>query len=780
MDCVHAAVGSHNQEDAKVLMDRHQADTLDARERKLIMTGVYQGLVPLEDNVEARESRIREVEIKMDIEKDHMSDKNDIMVVEELSIKAISISIINDAESVLTPILDYDIDQINLTYDQGNNTTVGVSMNMEINYFNPFANQWEPLVENTGVHLESKMGHQINGVPTNTVTINIAPDIAGETEAGKIVSVPQTFSINISTKAVEVLLRVQSIMQQKDRENELRNLAIKEQGNYYKSLQNVQAAGKVTDIAESPNVLKRNVVGKVLGEIANANLQNLHDSSPYVVVNWTGYPIRIREYKRTAPVEVKTGGTTLMGEQVSKTYERELSDTEMLITNSGELNLKPDDNEEPSSDNSDLGDSEGKLFKDDAQGRKSHRKKYGGISVDVDRTHNIVLNCMRQREKVLDLTKTIGTGDLEREFEEEEAPVQQVKTGLGGIFSRGMFGNTKSEDPKDKIQSKVAFGEDMKEDSSEVKRNLKKRRSGIKRLESQKTGRLTVNKDGTWNVVKKTIKVRAKFAPKMVMDLVHPNYSVTRVVGLNLEHNYSKRIGLSGQNPIVSEFSLVCTSMLGQNFRNILYISSPIMFHNVTDLKITVKILHPSGPVEIEIPTGQRRPAPFDCIDYSYQMQRYGQTHWTEPRALYRLYNAANGAYHQENVGTGEHDIQLITKVTRDPVAFQRMELQFMPLIKIKNCLPFPMKFRLTDSNSDHEQLLLPRQENCSYNIDSEEKVELEIVLPGFHWSNKVLFLNNSKIVREEPWIELMDYQDKSLKSKVYIRRVDPKKDNSA
>ena len=315
---------------------------------------------------------------------------------------------------------------------------------------------------------------------------------------------------------------------------------------------------------------------------------------------------------------------------------------------------------------------------------------------------------------------------------------------------------------------------------------MKKNYTGVKRLNSQKTGRgdtsgrLTVKKDGTWEVVKKTLKVRAKYAPKMVMDLVHPKYNVTRVVGLNLEHNYSKRIGLSGQNPIISEFSLVCTSMLGQNFRNILYISSPIMFYNVTDLKITVKILHPSAPVDIEIPTGQRRPAPFDCIDYSYQIQRGGQTHWTEPRALYRLYNAASGAYHQENVGTGEHDIQLITKVTRDPVAYQRMELQFMPLIKIKNCLPFPMKFRLTDSNSDHEQLLLPRQENCSYNIDSEEKVELEMVLPGFHWSHKVLFLNNSKIVREEPWIELMDYQDKSLKSKVYIKRVDPKKDNSA
>jgi len=66
-------------------------------------------------------------------------------------------------------------------------------------------------------------------------------------------------------------------------------------------------------------------------------------------------------------------------------------------------------------------------------------------------------------------------------------------------------------------------------------------------------------------------------------------------------------------------------------------------------------------------------------------------------------------------------------QIRRDPKAFQKIDIVFIPLLKIKNNLPFPIKYVLKEIHATVEDSLLPREEKSTYDLDIREKTSLEI-----------------------------------------------------
>jgi len=106
-------------------------------------------------------------------------------------------------------------------------------------------------------------------------------------------------------------------------------------------------------------------------------------------------------------------------------------------------------------------------------------------------------------------------------------------------------------------------------------------------------------------------------------------------------------VNLHGNDKIIGEFSVVCNSILGDNFKNSLIIYSPIVLQNSTKEIILVKILHANREIIIELKENDWKPVPFDCIDYNHQISIDDGRTWTDKFPLYKLYHRPNNFYHQ-------------------------------------------------------------------------------------------------------------------------------------
>jgi hypothetical protein len=250
----------------------------------------------------------------------------------------------------------------------------------------------------------------------------------------------------------------------------------------------------------------------------------------------------------------------------------------------------------------------------------------------------------------------------------------------------------------------------------------------------------------------KMVLEEARTNKKLMVNILHDQFSIKTLYDMSLDQRYSKRKHLEGDHKIVSEFSIICDNYFDDK-KKILTISSPALVQNLTDEPFTVRILTSKDPLDLELHPKDLKPIPFDLIGNLYQIIFNGVE--TEKISLRKFTNKEDGYVKKIKLSDNKF---IIARIKRDPDIFQRIIIVFLPVIKIKNCLPFLMDFKLEQSGADtlsHE--LLPQSEIQLYNFDPSQKLLFCMKTQGFNYNSPITLISDMKDcdVEEVPLVDV-------------------------
>lgn len=228
-----------------------------------------------------------------------------------------------------------------------------------------------------------------------------------------------------------------------------------------------------------------------------------------------------------------------------------------------------------------------------------------------------------------------------------------------------------------------------------------------------------------------------------------------------------KKVRLEDANGPIGNYSLVCLCEWTDETKNKIFIRSPITFENLTARNIFVKILNakrPEQPAILELKPADFKPVPFDLIENEFLVSLDGGRTYTNQFLLKNFQQKVNThraiekmlkkeKNHFGTVKFFEEDgqrHQIAFQLKRHPKCPESINITFVPSIRIKNCLPWPLKYRMSPGSDvsgycTEEQVLFPQQGSECYNVDIKQEVFLEALIPGFNWSVKSLLIKGSK-----------------------------------
>jgi hypothetical protein len=162
--------------------------------------------------------------------------------------------------------------------------------------------------------------------------------------------------------------------------------------------------------------------------------------------------------------------------------------------------------------------------------------------------------------------------------------------------------------------------------------------------------------------------------------------------------------------------------------------------------------------ITLSLEHGSMKPVPFDLIDSYFQVSLDEGEKFTNDLCLNNLHKGYSRAYtastqagislkklyeKESNLfGTVKFydrhskSQQIIFKIQRNKQCQQYMNIVFIPSIKIKNSLPWPLKYRLISESQDiEENILYPQDSNPSDKMPIKQKIDIQLLVPGFDWS---------------------------------------------
>lgn len=259
-----------------------------------------------------------------------------------------------------------------------------------------------------------------------------------------------------------------------------------------------------------------------------------------------------------------------------------------------------------------------------------------------------------------------------------------------------------------------------------------------------------------------------------------------------MDYDYSKILSLDGSNKLMKEMYLICSSKLGDSFKNVLTISSPITIKNITSKDLILRIhakpnysnyQEEDKYYELSSKKQDIVAIPFDLIDssiqfalskdednfftrkinenrknklfeYIYKKNEDGSLivdkengipiyydSWTDKIQLNELINltskdAPKPLVISKGTNNTKQKLNFVMYASRDKSSRQRLDLVILPYLKIRNCLPFPMKFQvIKNGQRGRKHVLFPTEEKVFTSIKYETFLEVRFKIPGFRWS---------------------------------------------
>lgn len=229
----------------------------------------------------------------------------------------------------------------------------------------------------------------------------------------------------------------------------------------------------------------------------------------------------------------------------------------------------------------------------------------------------------------------------------------------------------------------------------------------------------------------------------------------------------------------------MCYCKLADDYKNTLTVSSLVSFENFTENKLFVKIMGDKNSEDdtvLVLERGRKKPVPFDLTNNDFTVSldsgkgftnelnlgRLTQEGSKSKESLRRFYHKEHGYFGSCSFSDSHGDqIFLVFQIERSLKLFQNMNIVFKPAIKIKNCLPWPLKYRLScpdesvsSKNSPNlaEDLAWPQEQKEIISIDVKKDICIQLLIPGFEWSKKFDLIQNSRDLSLET-IPLQDGQ---------------------
>ena len=265
---------------------------------------------------------------------------------------------------------------------------------------------------------------------------------------------------------------------------------------------------------------------------------------------------------------------------------------------------------------------------------------------------------------------------------------------------------------------------------------------------------------------------------RMKVKLRHPGLDIDWIGNLTVDQNYTRRILVSavgsegGESKGQKVLGLMCYCKLADDYKNTLTVSSLVSFENFTENKLFIKILASKNSEDdtvLGLDRGLKKPVPFDLVDNDFTVSLDSGKGFTNELNLGRLTQEGSKSkeslrkfYHKEHGYFGScsfsdsrgDQIFLVFQIERSLKLFQNMNIVFKPAIKIKNCLPWPLKYRfscpdesISSENSLNlpEDLAWPQEQKEIISIDVKKDTCIQLLIPGFEWSKKFDLIQNSK-----------------------------------
>ena len=227
---------------------------------------------------------------------------------------------------------------------------------------------------------------------------------------------------------------------------------------------------------------------------------------------------------------------------------------------------------------------------------------------------------------------------------------------------------------------------------------------------------------------------------KVMVNVLHDQYKIKPIYDLPLDQRYSKRKRLDGDHKILNEFSLICDNSIDDK-KKTLTISSPVLLENKIDIGVTFKVFKKSGVVDIQLEPEDLKPVPFDLVACNYQIQCKDTI--TNVNSLQRFTNKEDG--YSEKIKLGE-SFYVLARVKRDPEIFQRIIVVLLPIIKLKNCLPFALDYSLEQTGrASKANTLMPQTYVQTYFFDPSQPISIRVRFQGFEYSAPVVLVDKQR-----------------------------------
>ena len=236
-------------------------------------------------------------------------------------------------------------------------------------------------------------------------------------------------------------------------------------------------------------------------------------------------------------------------------------------------------------------------------------------------------------------------------------------------------------------------------------------------------------------------------------EILHKEFNISKISGLNLEQNFSKKISLKGKQKNISQFTVLYNSRNKGDLKEII-ITSSIKLKNKLNKVVTITIKHPFKKCVFKVKPGENCYIPFDLIGYLAYFTIDEEGYKFRHKKFHSLLLKDSG--HFTHMHNKDQTYTFIMKIFRDPEFHYLTNLVMLPAILFKNFLPTPILLTIKNQREERE-FTLSKQESITFSdIDISTIVSYKVKIPGFKESQYFSLLENGHL-KYEKIIEIED-----------------------
>lgn len=233
------------------------------------------------------------------------------------------------------------------------------------------------------------------------------------------------------------------------------------------------------------------------------------------------------------------------------------------------------------------------------------------------------------------------------------------------------------------------------------------------------------------------------------------------------DSNESKEKSQKNQNPLylVNGVNLDTISN-----RRLITISSPLIFKNQTLMNFYLEIrLNNEKKAELFLPKDGWLPIPFDLVYCNAIFKEETADKWSKEYAMANMLKWKEDIAFEETIGKNYYMLTPAYEIINGAKIYGKTLMKIEPPFFFKNCLPVDIELQIkAPPHLAHEKYLRlkPQEEFHEYQISTLDKVQINIKIAGFGWSNfERLYAKNADFRNS---IKLMDADGNSCTINIF------------